>query len=81
MYRKEKFLTFFKKKSLLTPYFTLHTPHFTLLTPRNSLHETQITPSSFPTLTKAAMHLSSCSRVWPAEICTRMRAWSFGTTG
>ena len=25
------------------------------------------TPSSLPTLMKAAMHLSRCSRLWPAE--------------
>lgn len=39
------------------------------------------TPNSLPTLMKAAIHLSSCSFVCPAESCTRMRAWSFGTTG
>ena len=36
---------------------------------------------SLPTFMKAAMHLSSCSLVWAAEICTLMRAWSLGTTG
>jgi len=30
---------------------------------------------------KAAMQRSSCSVVWPAETCTRMRACPFGTTG
>ena len=39
------------------------------------------TPSSLPTLIKAAIHLSRCSFSCPAEICTRIRAWSFGTTG
>ena len=38
-------------------------------------------PSSLPTLIKAAIHLSSCSVVWAAESCTRMRASPFGTTG
>ncbi len=38
-------------------------------------------PSSLPTLVKAAMHLSRCSRSCPAETCTRIRACPFGTTG
>ena len=29
----------------------------------------------------AAMQRSRCSRQCPAESCTRMRAWPFGTTG
>lgn len=40
-----------------------------------------ITPSSFPTFTKALIALSSCSFVCAAESCTRMRASFFGTTG
>ena len=39
------------------------------------------TPNSFPTLVKAAMARSRCSRVWAAEICVRMRAWPLATTG
>ena len=40
-----------------------------------------MTFSSLPTLVKAAMQRSSWSVVWPADTCTRMRAWPFGTTG
>ncbi len=40
-----------------------------------------ITPSSLPTFMKAAIALSSCSRVWPAESWTRILASPFGTTG
>ena len=39
------------------------------------------TPSSLPTLMNAAMHLSRCSRSCAAEICTRIRACPWGTTG
>ena len=39
------------------------------------------TPSSLPTLMNASMQRSSCSRLWPAEIWTRIRASPFGTTG
>ena len=39
------------------------------------------TPSSLPILVKAATHLSRCSLLWPADTCTRIRAWSLGTTG
>ena len=39
------------------------------------------TPSSLPTFMKAAMHLSSCSRVCAADSCTRILACSLGTTG
>ncbi len=40
-----------------------------------------ITPISRPTLPKAAMARSMCAGAWPADICTRMRACPFGTTG
>ena len=33
------------------------------------------------TFLKASMHLSRCSCSWAALICTRIRAWPFGTTG
>jgi len=39
------------------------------------------TPCFFPTFTNAAIARSMCSGVCAAEICTRMRAWPFGTTG
>ena len=39
------------------------------------------TCNSLPTFTKASMQRSSCSTVWPADTCTRMRARPFGTTG
>ena len=39
------------------------------------------TPNSRPTLMKAAIARSRCSRVCAALICVRMRAWPFGTTG
>ena len=39
------------------------------------------TPSFLPTLMKAAIARSSCSRVCPAESCTRILACPFGTTG
>lgn len=40
-----------------------------------------ITPSSLPTFIKAAIALSKCAFSCPAESCTRIRAWSLGTTG
>ncbi len=40
-----------------------------------------ITPNCFPTLINAAIALSRCARVCPADSCTRMRACSLGTTG
>jgi len=40
-----------------------------------------ITPNSLPILVKAAMALSKCSLLCPADICTLMRACSLGTTG
>ena len=33
-----------------------------------------MTPSSLPTFVKAAMALSTCSGLWPAEIWTRISA-------
>ena len=42
---------------------------------------TAITPRARPTLAKAAMARSSCSRVCAADIWVRMRAWPCGTTG
>ena len=41
----------------------------------------RITPRARPTLAKAAMARSSCSRVCAADIWVRMRAWPCGTTG
>jgi hypothetical protein len=39
------------------------------------------TPSSRPTFVNAATARSKWSRVWAADICTRMRAFPSGTTG
>ena len=40
-----------------------------------------MTSSCLPTSVKAAMALSRWARVWPALICTRMRAAPLGTLG
>ncbi len=39
------------------------------------------TPNSLPTLVKAAIALSICSKLCAADIWVRMRAWPSGTTG
>ncbi len=39
------------------------------------------TPNALPTLVKAAMAVSICSKLCAADIWVRMRAWPSGTTG
>jgi molecular chaperone DnaK len=41
----------------------------------------QITPCFFPTRVNASMARPTCSWVWAAESCTRILAFSLGTTG
>ncbi len=58
-------------------------PHLLVTTaaPTGAARPGQISFMSLPTFVNAAIARSTSAASWPAEICTRMRASPFGTTG